>query len=217
MLKGEVLAYQVRPVTPFCLCMLCCTLPAGVGICDKPSLCDVRQTLTSGSPVWNKFESWICVVLRSPYLSCYDRWQEQFLGNMQILNMKAMRLKLVWVFTIIRIGFIGRRPYFPRGAHYSKHILSTKRIRAFIYTYAIELINQQGINYHLCNTHSSHKGRYQEAARVFAKGGQPQLALEMFSDLRQFDEARVWADSVAQRGPEVGDMDGADVESLVQR
>ena len=51
---------------------------------------------------------------------------------------------------------------------------------------------------------------------MFAKGGQPQLALEMFSDLRQFDEARAWADSQAQYGQDSSGA-GTDVGSLAQQ
>ena len=42
------------------------------------------------------------------------------------------------------------------------------------------------------------QGRYQEAARMFAKHGQVERAMEMFTDLRQFAEAKAWAEAWAR-------------------
>ena len=39
------------------------------------------------------------------------------------------------------------------------------------------------------------QGRYQDAARLFARAGYTAKAMEMFGDLRQFDEAKQWAES----------------------
>ena len=42
------------------------------------------------------------------------------------------------------------------------------------------------------------QGRYQEAARMFSKHGQVERAMEMFTDLRQFAEAKAWAEAWAR-------------------
>lgn len=39
----------------------------------------------------------------------------------------------------------------------------------------------------------AYQGRFQEAAKAFAKAGEAEKAMAMFSDLRQFDEAKAWA------------------------
>lgn len=41
----------------------------------------------------------------------------------------------------------------------------------------------------------AYSGKYQEAASVFVKNGQPELAIELFADLRQWDEAKTFAAS----------------------
>lgn len=38
------------------------------------------------------------------------------------------------------------------------------------------------------------QGKYQEAARAYARAGSVQRAMDMFSDLRQFAEAKAWAE-----------------------
>ena len=43
----------------------------------------------------------------------------------------------------------------------------------------------------------AYQGKFQEAAKVFAKAGRVDKAMEMFSDLRQFDEAKRWAEEYA--------------------
>jgi hypothetical protein len=42
------------------------------------------------------------------------------------------------------------------------------------------------------------QGKYQEAAKEYAKAGKVEVAMEMFSDLRQFDEAKTWAEQYAR-------------------
>ena len=54
------------------------------------------------------------------------------------------------------------------------------------------------------------QGKYQDAARLFAKAGYTAKAMEMFSDLRQFDEAKQWAESYANAGM----VDGDDASSV---
>eukprot|EP00798_Chlamydomonas_sp_ICE-L_P028208 gene28208-31309_t len=44
----------------------------------------------------------------------------------------------------------------------------------------------------------AYQGRYQEAARLYTQGGSVDKAMEMFSDLRQFDEAKKWAEEYAR-------------------
>ena len=44
----------------------------------------------------------------------------------------------------------------------------------------------------------AHQGKYQEAAKMYAKADRVEKAMEMFSDLRQFDEAKAWAEEYAQ-------------------
>ena len=41
----------------------------------------------------------------------------------------------------------------------------------------------------------AYQGKYQEAAKLFAKADRVDKAMEMFSDLRQFDEAKKWAEA----------------------
>ncbi|KAL3157461.1 hypothetical protein ABBQ32_011928 [Trebouxia sp. C0010 RCD-2024] len=40
----------------------------------------------------------------------------------------------------------------------------------------------------------AYQGKYQEAARAYARAGSVQRAMDMFSDLRQFAEAKAWAE-----------------------
>jgi len=42
------------------------------------------------------------------------------------------------------------------------------------------------------------QGKYQEAAKLYAKADRVDKAMEMFSDLRQFDEAKAWAEEYAK-------------------
>ena len=44
----------------------------------------------------------------------------------------------------------------------------------------------------------AYQGRYQDAARYYTQAGSVDKAMEMFSDLRQFDEAKKWADEYAK-------------------
>ena len=39
----------------------------------------------------------------------------------------------------------------------------------------------------------AYQGKYQDAARAFAKAGEPQKAIDLFADLRQWDEAKAFA------------------------
>ena len=48
------------------------------------------------------------------------------------------------------------------------------------------------------------QGRYQEAARMFSKHGQVERAMEMFTDLRQFAEAKAWAEAWARSNSGAG-------------
>ncbi|KIZ06021.1 hypothetical protein MNEG_1945 [Monoraphidium neglectum] len=48
------------------------------------------------------------------------------------------------------------------------------------------------------------QGRYQEAARLYVNEGRLDKVLEMFSALRQFDEAKKWADEFARSGRAAG-------------
>ncbi|KAG2430302.1 hypothetical protein HYH02_013779 [Chlamydomonas schloesseri] len=57
------------------------------------------------------------------------------------------------------------------------------------------------------------QGRYQEAARLFTQAGAVDRAMEMFSDLRQFDEAKKWAEEFAASGR--GDQ--RSVQELINR
>ncbi|KXZ55139.1 hypothetical protein GPECTOR_3g29 [Gonium pectorale] len=57
------------------------------------------------------------------------------------------------------------------------------------------------------------QGRYQEAARLFTQAGAVDKAMEMFSDLRQFDEAKKWAEEFAASGR--GDQ--RSVQELINR
>jgi intraflagellar transport protein 122 len=43
----------------------------------------------------------------------------------------------------------------------------------------------------------AYQGKYQEAAKMYAKANRVERAMEMFSDLRQFDEAKAWAEEYA--------------------
>lgn len=57
----------------------------------------------------------------------------------------------------------------------------------------------------------AYQGKYQEAAKRYGRIGMTDRAMQMFSDLRQFDEAKRWADSVGTSGG------GAHVQELMQR
>ena len=60
----------------------------------------------------------------------------------------------------------------------------------------------------------AYQGRFKDAAKMFAKAQAPEKAMEMFSDLRQFDEARKWAEDYASQA---GSLGGRSVQDLVQR
>ena len=51
----------------------------------------------------------------------------------------------------------------------------------------------------------AYQGLFQEAAKAFAKAGKVEKAMEMFSDLRQFDEAKAWAEEHAAGAGGAGD------------
>mmetsp|Transcript_5353 Transcript_5353/g.11710 ORF Transcript_5353/g.11710 Transcript_5353/m.11710 type:complete len:1236 (+) Transcript_5353:188-3895(+) len=58
----------------------------------------------------------------------------------------------------------------------------------------------------------AYQNRYQEAARLYTQAGAVDKAMEMFSDLRQFDEAKKWAEEYARtRG------DNAQVQELINK
>jgi len=59
----------------------------------------------------------------------------------------------------------------------------------------------------------AHQGRYQDAARTYARCGRVELAMEMFSDLRQFEEARIWAEEYAK----TKGGDDSSVQELIHR
>lgn len=48
---------------------------------------------------------------------------------------------------------------------------------------------------------AAYQGRYQDAAKLYAKGGMIKKAMEMFGDLRQFDAAKHWAEEYAKVCP----------------
>lgn len=54
---------------------------------------------------------------------------------------------------------------------------------------------------------------YQDAARTYARCGRVELAMEMFSDLRQFEEARIWAEEYAK----TKGGDDSSVQELIHR
>ncbi|MEW5316653.1 MAG: hypothetical protein WDW38_008010 [Sanguina aurantia] len=58
----------------------------------------------------------------------------------------------------------------------------------------------------------AYQGRYQEAAKLYTTAGQVERAMEMFSDLRQFDEAKKWAEEYARTKG-----DTASVQELINR
>lgn len=60
----------------------------------------------------------------------------------------------------------------------------------------------------------AYQGKFHEAARLYAKASAPEKAMEMFSDLRQYDEARKWAQEYAEKA---GDLSGRSVQELMQR
>ena len=57
------------------------------------------------------------------------------------------------------------------------------------------------------------QGQYQEAARLYAECGKVEKAMEMFSDLRQFEEAKQWAEEYAQNK----DVHVDSVNEVIQR
>ena len=59
----------------------------------------------------------------------------------------------------------------------------------------------------------AYQGRFQEAAKAFAKAGHMEKAMEMFSDLRQFDEAKAWAETYSVNTGE----DGGGMREFVHR
>lgn len=58
----------------------------------------------------------------------------------------------------------------------------------------------------------AYQGKYQEAARLYHAAGHVQRAVDMFSDLRQFDEAKKWAEKAGSQG-----VDVRGVEELISR
>lgn len=61
----------------------------------------------------------------------------------------------------------------------------------------------------------AYQGRFQEAAKAFAKAGCVEKAMEMFSDLKQFDEAKAWAEEYSLSGRNA--TDGGVVQEFVHR
>eukprot|EP00873_Tetraselmis_striata_P015075 jgi/Tetstr1/435339/TSEL_024257.t1 len=53
---------------------------------------------------------------------------------------------------------------------------------------------------------AAYQGRYQDAAKLYAKGGMIKKAMEMFGDLRQFDAAKHWAEEYAKEAGDAGTM-----------
>lgn len=43
------------------------------------------------------------------------------------------------------------------------------------------------------------RGRFEEAARFYSKGGCPELSVKLFMDLRQFKQAEQWATTAEQK------------------
>eukprot|EP00899_Mesostigma_viride_P007013 jgi/Mesvir1/16312/Mv12764-RA.1 len=58
----------------------------------------------------------------------------------------------------------------------------------------------------------ANQGKYQDAARTYAKCGAEEKAMEMFSDLRQFEEAKAWAEEFAKNKG-----DDTNVQTLIQQ
>jgi hypothetical protein len=42
------------------------------------------------------------------------------------------------------------------------------------------------------------QGKYEDAAAAFERAGTPEMVMEMWTDLRQFDKASQWAERVGQ-------------------
>eukprot|EP00898_Chlorokybus_atmophyticus_P005973 jgi/Chlat1/6377/Chrsp44S05756 len=66
----------------------------------------------------------------------------------------------------------------------------------------------------------AYQGKYQEAAKLYASSGQVEKAMEMFADLRMFDEARAWADEHARERGSADTDAGAgtlQVQELIQK
>jgi len=58
----------------------------------------------------------------------------------------------------------------------------------------------------------AYQGRYQEAAKMYARANHVELAMEMFSDLRQFEEAKAWAEEYAK-----SKGDSSSVQELIHK
>ena len=54
----------------------------------------------------------------------------------------------------------------------------------------------------------AYQGRYQDAARLYTQSGAVDKAMEMFSDLRQFDEAKKWAEEYGRTRGENAQVTG---------
>ena len=54
----------------------------------------------------------------------------------------------------------------------------------------------------------AYQGRYQDAARLYTQSGAVDKAMEMFSDLRQFDEAKKWAEEYGRTRGENAQVGG---------
>ena len=59
----------------------------------------------------------------------------------------------------------------------------------------------------------AYQGKYQDAAKMYGKANRVEKAMEMFSDLRQFEEAKAWAEEYAQ----TNGGDSSIVQEFVQR
>uniref|UniRef100_A0A7S0VDQ0 Intraflagellar transport protein 122 homolog n=1 Tax=Polytomella parva TaxID=51329 RepID=A0A7S0VDQ0_9CHLO len=77
----------------------------------------------------------------------------------------------------------------------------------------VEQTRKQGISESILQAEVlAHQGKYQDAARLYTSAGRMDLALEMFSDLRQFDEAKKWAEEFSRVR---GDTEG--VQALINK
>ena len=90
------------------------------------------------------------------------------------------------------------------------------RVRDMRYVELLNRIEQgrrQGVDdrLHLAEI-LAYQGKYQDAAKMYAKANHVQKAMEMFSDLRQFEQAKVWAENYAKNKG-----DSSSVQELMQR
>uniref|UniRef100_A0A061R9P9 Intraflagellar transport protein 122 n=1 Tax=Tetraselmis sp. GSL018 TaxID=582737 RepID=A0A061R9P9_9CHLO len=78
---------------------------------------------------------------------------------------------------------------------------------------AIEVGQKEGQNQNIFKAQiAAYQGKYEEAAKLYAKAGAIEKAMEMFGDLKQFEAAKRWAEEYAK---EKGDS--TQVEDLINR